>query len=170
MPCVLSCVYYMSLVVISYGCAICHIIFVGAVRPFVNISIPKSLYIYCFIFYIDIYYDYMYLLLDHVVFVYYYASNGNLMEIYTVINIVKILLRIKMPFMNIRLSTNISLEYLPFLLLYPMCVYTYIIMYVHVYTHKIDSTSPVNQHWGTLFLLAENISYIFHKNEIFIYF
>lgn len=112
----------------------------------------------------------MYLLLDHVVFVYYYASNGNLMEIYTVINIVKILLRIKMPFMNIRLSTNISLEYLPFLLLYPMCVYTYIIMYVHVYTHKIDSTSPVNQHWGTLFLLAENISYIFHKNEIFIYF
>lgn len=35
---------------------------------FVNISIPKSLYIYCFIFYIDIYYDYMYLLLGHVVF------------------------------------------------------------------------------------------------------
>lgn len=35
---------------------------------FVNISIPKSLYIYCFIFYIDIYYDYMYLLLGHFVF------------------------------------------------------------------------------------------------------
>lgn len=83
----------------------------------------------------------MYLLLNLVVFVYYYASNGNLH-----INIVKILLRIKMPFMNIRLSTNISLEYLPFLLLYSICVYTYIIMYVHVYTHKIDSTSPVNQH------------------------
>lgn len=46
---------------------------------FVNISIPKSLYIYCFIFYIDIYYDYMYLLLGHVVvFVYYYSINGNL--------------------------------------------------------------------------------------------
>lgn len=82
----------------------------------------------------------MYLLLDHVVFVYYYASNGNLMEIYTVINIVKILLRIKMPFMNIRLSTNISLEYLPFLLLYPciheinVCLYIYNYVCTCIYT------------------------------------
>lgn len=115
---------------------------------FVNISIPKSLYIYCFIFYIDIYYDYMYLLLGHVVFfVYYYSSNGNLPIKHRKSDLAK----------NYDVIDEISDYHKHFLSISAisisvysvcLCMYNY---YVHVHTHKIDSTSPVNQKLGTLF-------------------
>lgn len=114
----------------------------------VNISIPKSLYIYCFIFYIDIYYDYMYLLLGHVVFL---CTTILVMEIFPLSIGSQIQLKIMMSLMKYQIINKHFLSISAISIsVYSvcLCMYNY---YVHVHTHKIDSTSPVNQKLGTLF-------------------
>lgn len=125
-------------------------------KPFVvNISIPKSLYIYCFIFYIDIYYDYMYLLLGHVVFfVYYYSCSGNLPIKHWKSDLAK----------NYNVIDEISdyqrtfPQYIcHFLFLYTVCVYACIItMYMYIHT-KLIPLPQSTRNGGHYFFFIDNV-------------
>lgn len=77
-------------------------------------------------------------------FVYYYSSNGNLPIKHRKSDLAK----------NYDVIDEISdyqrtfPKYICHFYFCIQCMYNY---YVHVHTHKIDSTSPVNQKLGTLF-------------------
>lgn len=80
-------------------------------------------------------------------FVYYYSSNGNLPIKHRKSDLAK----------NYDVIDEISDYHEHFLSISAISISVYSVClcmyncYVHVHTHKIDSTSPVNQKLGTLF-------------------